>query len=347
MRKFHHALTFFPRIALFIIVCALLTSCYKDKANKSGNILFETGCYPYATFHNGKYYFMMQEDVDNQIAIWCADDIKDISQGERRVIWKPSGDDKSQHIWSPELHFINNKWYVYYEADNGNTDNHKIYVLENPSADPMKGSFTFKGSLTGNAKWEYGIHPTTFVNNGTQYLVWSGWPSKRIEIETQCIFIAKMSNPWTVSSDRVMLSRPIYEWERQWINPNGTRSAYPIFVNENPEAMISRDGKKVVVYYAASGCWTIYGCVGMVYADTNANLLDPKSWHKCKEPVFMSALKDSIYAPANICIVTPEDGADAVLLYETRVMRNDALVKQVRMKNIEFGSDNLPVFGKP
>lgn len=337
----------FQHIALFIIVCVALMSCHKYKAARNGNILFESGCYPYVTFHNGKYYYMMQDNAANQITLWCADDIKNISKGEKRVIWKPSDNDKSQHIWSPELHFINDKWYVYYEADDGNTDNHKIYVLENPSADPMKGYFNFKGSLTDNAKWKYGIHPTTFINDGTQYLVWSGWQSKRIDSETQCIFIAKMSNPWTVSSERVMISRPIYEWERQWINPNGTRSTYPIFVNENPETIISRDGKKVVVYYAASGCWTIYGCVGMVYADAKANLLDPKSWHKRKEPVFMSALEDSIYAPANISLVTPKNNDDAVLLYETRSMRDETLVKQVRMKNIEFDSDNLPIFGKP
>ena len=72
--------------------------------------------------------------------------------------------------------------------------------------------------------------------NGQLYLLWSGWPERRHETETQCIYIARMENPWTTSSNRVMISLPDHEWERQWINPDGHRSAYPIYVNENPEA---------------------------------------------------------------------------------------------------------------
>jgi GH43 family beta-xylosidase len=42
----------------------------------------------------------------------------------------------SKELWAPELHFIKGKWYMYFAADDGNNNNHRIYVLENPTADP-------------------------------------------------------------------------------------------------------------------------------------------------------------------------------------------------------------------
>ena len=95
------------------------------------------------------------------------------------------------NLWAPEIHRINDKWYIYYAADDGNTDNHQIYVLENDARTPMEGTFKQKGPIMTNQEWNWGIHASTFVHNGVQYLIWSGWPKRRIMEETQCIYIAK------------------------------------------------------------------------------------------------------------------------------------------------------------
>lgn len=316
-----------------VIMTALIASCGK---RHDFTTLFTERSYPYATFHNGTYYYMMQEAGDS-IILYATKDLRQLPTADHKVIWTPSDATRSSHVWSPELHLVGGKWYVYFEADDGNTDNHQIYVIENPSDDPMKGVFTMKGVLKTNDEWNWGIHPSTFVCGGKQYLVWSGWPRRRSETETQCIFIASMSNPWTVSSERVMISQPRYEWERQWINPDGSRSAYPIYVNENPEPIISPDGKRVYVYYSASGCWTLYSCLGMVYADTSSDLLNPASWHKDKEPVFKAMPNDSIFAPNDISVVG--DGTDnrPTLLYETkRATKQKEIVREIRMKSIDW-----------
>ena len=108
------------------------------------------------------------------------------------------------------------------------------------------------------------------------YLLWSGWPNRRIGSETQCIYIARMENPWTLATKRVMISQPEYEWERQWINPDGGRTAYPIYVNESPQYFHSKDNQTVIVYYSASGCWSPYYCTGMLTADADSDLLSLK-----------------------------------------------------------------------
>ena len=247
------------------VVAAILSllSCGGEKEEKEQ--LFDPGCYPYAVRHGDNYYFIRQADNTKNITITTTTDLTRVADGKSKQVWPLGGKKADTDIWSPELHYIKGKWYIYFEADDGNTDNHEIYVLENTAATPTEGTFRLKGAVRTNAEWNFGIHPTTFTVGGRQYLVWSGWPKRRSDAETQCIYIAAMSNPWTVSSDRVLISQPTYEWERQWINPDGTRSAYPIYVNENPTVTMSRDGSRVIVYYSASGCWTPYRCEGIQY----------------------------------------------------------------------------------
>jgi len=84
-----------------------------------------------------------------------------------------------------------------------------------------------------------------------------------------------MENPWTLATERVLISKPEYEWERQWVNPDGGRTAYPIYVNESPQYFHSKDNRTVIVYYAASGCWSPYYCTGMLTADADSDLLNP------------------------------------------------------------------------
>ena len=134
----------------------------------------------------------MQQPNGDEIAIWKTTDITKVAEAKPTTVWTPKDSLAKYHLWSPEIHRIGNKWYIYFEADDGNTDNHQLYVIENDSPDPTKGKFHLKGAIITNSEWNWGIHPTTFVNKGKQYLLWSGWPKRRIEAETQCIYIASM-----------------------------------------------------------------------------------------------------------------------------------------------------------
>lgn len=332
-------------ILLAIVAITALMSCGKKHASDS-DILFANDCQPQAILHNGKYYFIKQDAHCTKIELWCAGELKNLPEGKRKVVWMPKDSAALKNIWSPEIHFINNRWYIYYEADDGNTDNHHINVLENTSADPMQGAFRHKSTLVTNKEWNWGIHPSTFTANGKQYLIWSGWPKRRSEEETQCIYIASMENPWTVSSERVMISSPIYEWERQWINPDGSRSAYPIYVNENPEAFLSADKKNIIICYTASGNWTLFNVTGMIYANVNSNLLDPRSWHKRSEPVFVSNTEKGVFGACDVSLVPSKDGKETYILYEAKRKTGNEYIKDIRLKRIKWDENGIPVFGK-
>lgn len=331
---------------LLIFVCALtILSCQSAKQPTPASsdavlVLPELG-YPQAMLHNGRYYLTIQALGGRSVELYSTTDLCQMEKAEHRVIIAEN--DTLTHFWSPEIYRIDNRWYLYFEGDDGNTDNHHLYVMECSDDNPMTGQFVTKGVIDTHAEWNYGIHPSLLqLPSGELYLFWSGWPKRRNETETQCIYIARMENPWTTSSDRVMISQPEYEWERQWINPDGNRSAYPIYVNENPEAFLSPDSNHVVVLYSASGIWTEYTSLGMLTAPAQANLLDTAVWTKRQEPVMQP---DTINRTCinNVYLVATPDGQQTQLLYELKRRENGNIIRDTYVRPIRWTPEGEPM----
>ncbi|MCH5219152.1 MAG: family 43 glycosylhydrolase [Muribaculaceae bacterium] len=333
------------KILVYIAALCLifLSGCSKkaETVSQQPTLLFEGAAYPNITFHNGKYYFTCQSP---DINLYVADNIDSLATASPIVILN-GAENGMMNIWSPEISRIGDKWYIYFEADDGNTDNHQLYVLENTEEDPLEGEWSLHGPIITNEEWNFGIHPSTFNIGERQFLLWSGWEHRRAETETQCIFIAEMENPWTLKSGRVLLSRPQYEWERQWITPYGTRSAYPIFVNENPEGFLSPDSSRVFIAYSASGIWTPYSIVGMLHADVNSDLLEPASWTKLPEP--MSPVYDTnsdIVGISNISVITPTPDEPTLVLFQGHHLVDDQKYSDIYVQNVTWSPDGLPSF---
>lgn len=101
------------------------------------NPLFTEGPNPNAIYHDGKYYYT--HETNDQIFLWVTTDITDMPRSTCKEVWVPKDPSNSYHLWNPEIRNIDGKWYIYFAADDGNTDNHQIYVIENDSPDPMQG----------------------------------------------------------------------------------------------------------------------------------------------------------------------------------------------------------------
>ncbi len=337
---------YFYTLILHITALLLTAGCGSGAGEISDEavIVFPTGGYPNAVKDGDTYYYTMPDQRKGLISLYSATSPDSLGKSSPVTVWE-TGDYELQNIWSPELHKIDGKWYIYFEADNGNTDNHHIYLLENESENPLTNHWKLRGPIIVNEEWNYGIHPSVFTVNRRLYMTWSGWERRRTEAETQCIFIAEMENPWTLKSERVLISRPEYEWERQWINPDGSCSAYPIFVNENPQPYISPDSSKVIINYSASGIWTVYSTLGMLSASTSADLLDPASWDKSTEPVFLAATGSEYGAASNICLIPSPDNKETLMLYGAKQFSGSANTgSSVLLKKITW-QNSLPVFG--
>lgn len=313
------------------------------------NPLFkDRGPDPWALLHDGTYYYM--HTLGDRLMLWKTKDIADVSNAPCKTVWTPTDPANSSDLWAPEIHNINGKWYIYYAADDGNTDNHQLYVLENSNADPFDGEFVMKGRISTDPDNNWAIDGSILQHKGECYMVWSGWQTRRVDTETQCIYIARMENPWTLGSERVLISRPELDWERQYLNKDGQHPPYIIYVNEGPQPLKDPSGKYIHIAYSASGCWTPYYALGLLTADADADLLDPASWHKSDEPLFRQCPANSVYGTGHNSFFQSPDGTEWFILYHARDTETDPPgrgdARTPRMQRFGW-EEGYPVFGIP
>ncbi|WP_345329759.1 glycoside hydrolase family 43 protein [Mucilaginibacter defluvii] len=320
-------------------LCLACMAGFSQQTASFTNPLLPGGPDPWNTYKDGYYYYT--HTTGNHLAIWKTKDITDLKSAERKTIWTPPpGTMYSKEIWAPELHFIRGKWYMYFAADDGNNDHHRMYVVENASADPMQGEWTFKGQVK-DATGKWAIDGSVFENKGQLYMIWAGWEGD-VNVK-QNIYIAKMSNPWTISSERVMIATPTYAWEKDGDLPGGKH----LDVNEGPQILMH--GKDIFLIYSASACWTDNYALGMLRAKANANLLDPKSWKKSPEPVFKQSPETGVYAPGHNSFFKSPDGKEDWILYHANSNPGDGCSnkRSPRAQKFTWNKDGSPNFGVP
>ena len=226
------------------------------------------------------------------------------------------------------------KRYAYFAAStcDRNNDNHRMFVLENTNPDPFNGSFTFKGQITDSTdKWA--IDGTVFEHprTGQLYYIWSGWEGD-VNVR-QILYIATLSNPWTVDSKRVEISRPTYKWET---------NHFP-HVNEGPQITI-RD-ETILLIYSASGSWTDDYCLGLITASLNCDLMNATSWTKRPDPIFKSA--NEIFGPGHHSITKSPDGKEDWIIYHSARSKGSRWTRLVRAQPFTWNADSTPNLGEP
>ena len=335
-------------IVIFLTFLALSclgpgTAVQTDSREYFTNPIYPSGSSPRLIRHGGHYYYT--QTTNDHVSIWKTDHICDLASSPEHVVYSP-GD--TYHISSPQLHRIDRKWYLYFSSDDGSgSDIRHVYVMENPSEDPLQGEFQMKGWVrTGNDK---DIHPTLFSHKGKRYLLWSGI-HEVIPGSTAIwnIFLAPLENPWTLGARPVIISTPQYEWECQWIDEDGTAAPNPSLINEGPAFLYSRDSTRLLVYFAASETYTSYYCEGLLTADADDDPLDPSSWHKLPEPVFSKSETSGVLGAGHLNFFS--SGDELYILYngKSRLSSMRAVDnRSPRMQPVSWGEDGIPVLGGP
>ncbi|OPJ62386.1 family 43 glycosylhydrolase [Clostridium oryzae] len=306
---------------------------------KFKNPLIEQRADPWIYKHDdGFYYFTGSYPEYDRIILRKSNTINGLRNAKEKAIWrKHEIGVMGAHIWAPEIHYINGRWYIYFAAGVSDDKWHiRTYVLENESADPMEDTWVEKGRLETN--WDsFTLDATTFMHNGTQYLVWA--QKDRKMDNNSNLYIAEMENPCKLKGNQVRLTVPEYDWEC-----NGFK------VNEGP-AVIKKNGK-IFISYSASATDYNY-CMGLLSADIHSNLLDPKSWHKSPTPVFQTSEATGEYGPGHNCFTVSDDGEDDILVYHARpykeIVGNPLYDhnRHTRVKKLEWNEDGTPNFGIP
>jgi len=333
--------------ALLIIIFGLVpVSCNRHAQPKSAvavfaNPLLPSGADPWNLYKDGYYYYT--HTLGNRLAIWKTENLAALKNAESKVIWQPpAGTMYSRNIWAPEIHFIDKKWYVYFAADDGRNENHRMYVLENTSPDPMQGEWVLKGKVADpDDKWA--IDGSVFSHEGQLYMIWSGWEG---DVNgQQDIYIAKMENPWTIAGKRVRISSPRFDWERNG-ELNDPRNPRIVYVNEGPQYLRNRDD--VFIVYSASGCWTDQYGLGLLRLKGN-NLMDSASWTKSPRPVFETTPENGVFAPGHNSFFKSPDGKEDWILYHANSEPGQGCgrFRSPRAQRFTWNRDGTPAFGKP
>ena len=246
------------------------------------------------------------------------------------VVWTPPpGTNYSQQVWAPELHRINDKWFIYVTASNGNNATHRMYVLERDDPNPM-GPYTFKGQLNTGAN-SLAIDGTVLQWEDQLYFIWSGWPGSTDG--QQNLYIAQMSDPLTISSNRVVLSSPTLPWEQHGLP-----------INEGPEILIHDD--KLHIIYSASGYWTNEYALGRLTYDGVGSIMSASSWQKSPTPVFQQA--GEVVGTGHASFTTSPDGTENWIVYHAHHDKNNWQDdRDVYIQPFEYNADGTPNFGSP
>ncbi|WP_283680450.1 glycoside hydrolase family 43 protein [Lentilactobacillus sp. Marseille-Q4993] len=302
---------------------------------------------PYIYKHSdGYYYFSASVPEYDRIELRRAKTINGLAHAAPRTVWRKHATPGAMDnlIWAPEIHWINDAWYIYFEAEStvfnsegGEDHPHRMFCISSMLADPMDASgWVEKGQIETPID-SFSLDETVFEFEDKLMMVWA---QKDPAIEgSSNLYIAEMKNPWTIKGDPVMISTPTFDWEK-----------HRFAVNEGPAVLI-RNGK-VFITFSASATDENY-CVGLLYADETSNLLDASSWTKLDHPVFKSDEATNQYGPGHNSFTKSEDDQQDLFVYHCRDYKDiqgDPLYdpnRHTKVQAFSWDENGLPVFGKP
>ncbi|WP_044481839.1 family 43 glycosylhydrolase [Paenibacillus antibioticophila] len=253
----------------------------------------------------GTYYFVATNDADgnHSISIREADSISGlVAAEETKILDTEMHDHLKRFLWAPELHGIGGDLYIFLAGSSGEFGDIQSHVMRlkkggNPTAagdwDTPVRVVRRDGSplcLTGIT-----LDMTVLERKGRLYVLWAQRELVPHDLGSW-IYIAEadVREPWKLKSAPVLLSKPDYGWAN-----NQT------FVEEGPFALTT--DRNIFVTISGALVDATY-CVGLLSADSDANLLDPNSWTKGNYPLLASGSVPGEYGPGHNSYVKDEDG---------------------------------------
>ncbi len=302
-----------------------------DDAPSFTNPIIPNGADPWLEYYNGNYY-LTTTTWTSQLVMRKSPTLAGLATATPVNIWSESEADRCCNFWAFEFHRLMSpngyRWYVMYTSGTkDNFDGQHLSVIESEGDDPM-GPYVYKGSPMPKS---WNIDGNYLTLNNQLYLLWSEWQK-----DEQVIWIAKMSNPWTIVGERSVISRPTHDWEKAAMK-----------VNEGPE-VLQKDGKTFIVF-SASFCNTPDYKLGVLEL-TGTDPVKPESWHKIDKPFFEKA--NGVYGPGHNGFFKSPDQKEDWLVYHGNSTAEQGCgpTRALRAQKFEWSTASgklLPNFGKP
>ncbi len=293
----------------------------------------------------GKWYFISTYDNLNDIGLYVreADTAEGLfEEGIEEHLILPYAPERGfeQTFWAPEFHVIGGELYILFAVSGSKWG---------PQCHLMKKKKT--GRIIDEDGWEEPIRVVrqdgqpltedaitldmTYVEIETgSYMIWSYRENIGTPLDSgSMLHIASIDpkEPWKLTSDPVLLTRPLLGWE----NVAGTIN------NEGPHAFI-KDGTLYVTYSGGHAAWYTYA-LGLLTASTKSDLLDLNAWTKSITPVLTFYSVDGEFGPGHNSFFTNEDGELMIAYHGETSIESHKRCDGIR--RVHFRADGTPYFG--
>ncbi|MCR5684228.1 MAG: family 43 glycosylhydrolase [Lachnospiraceae bacterium] len=299
---------------------------------------------PVVFLWEGKWYFISTNDNLNDIGIYVreADTVDELfTEGITEHLILPFDPSRGleQTFWAPEFHVIGGELYILF-AVSGHAWGPQCHMMRK-----KKGK-----SITLADSWEDPVRviradgeplakdaitlDMTFIRAGSgSYVIWSYREHIGTKLDTgSMLYIATIDErePWKLTSDPVLLTRPLYGWE----NVSGTIN------NEGPYGFV-RDGRVFVTYSGGAANGYTYA-LGLLTADETSNLLDISSWHKSISPVLTFYSVKGEFGPGHNSFFENEEGELMIAYHGETDIKSHLRCDGIR--RVHFRADGTPYF---
>ncbi|MFF5406726.1 family 43 glycosylhydrolase [Streptomyces misionensis] len=283
-----------------------------------------TGPDPFMTYWNGNYYLTTTQG--GSIRMWRSPSLSTLLTADPITVWADTDTSRNRDVWAPEFYRFGDRWYLYYTADDGTDDHHRIYVAESDRDDPA-GPYHFKAKLAPpNHAADFAIDPGILQHNGRLYLAYSGINP----YQHNGLNIAPLSNPYTVSGDAVAID---------------AAGGCPE-VREGPE-FLYRNGRTWMTYSTCDTGKPDYQ-VWMMSLPSNADPLVPGNWTQHQGAVFSRADDHGVFGPGHHAFFTSPDGTQDWIVYHAKTTSAYTYTdRTTRAQRIGWNADGSPNLGVP
>lgn len=299
---------------------------------------------PVLFFWDGKWHFLATNDNRNDIGLYIrqADTIEGLfapNVREHLILGVDEEKGFIQTFWAPEFHLIGKEAYILFAVGPKQWGPQcwlmKLKRGRNP-IDPAAWEEPVRVvRKDGRPLCEDGITlDMTYLHaGGRSYMVWSYRRHIGTPLDTGsmlCIAAVEEKEPWRLLQDPVLLSRPLYGWE----NVSGTIN------NEGPHGFVY-NGRVYLTYSGGAANGYTYA-LGLLTADENADLTDPRVWTKSKTPVLSFYSVKGHYGPGHNSFFEDEKGQLWIAYHAEE--RMDSNLRCDAVRRVHFGRDGEPVF---
>lgn len=292
----------------------------------------------------GKWYFIATNDNLDDIGLYVrvADHVGGLFEEgitEHLILGVDEEKGFVQTFWAPEFHVIGGELYILF-AIGGKVWGPQCWLMR------LKKD----GDITKACDWEEPVRVkrkdggwlaqdgitldmTYLKAGGSSYMVWSYRKGIGTAADTgSMLYIATVdeSKPWILTSDPVLLSRPLYGWE----NVSHTIN------NEGPHGFVS--GERVFLTYSGGAANGYTYVLGLLSVGTSDDLLTISNWKKSKSPVLSFYSVENEYGPGHNSFFEDEMGNLMIAYHGETTLESNLRCDGIR--RVHFDIAGNPVF---